>query len=309
MLIAGALWALSESRADDIPRRLDAPGALMVTAGLAVLVYGIVSTSTHPWCSPRTISLLALGVGLLGAFALIEARFAEHPLVPLGMFRRSLTVANSAAIALGVAPFALFFFLSLYLQQINGYTPLRAGLAFLPIGLSSLVAAQSAPRLMARLGVRKQLVIGLLLFAGGMMWAAQLSPGDSYWASVFRPELLAGVGLGISLVPVTFGAMAGVPASQAGLASGVLNTTRQLGGAVGLAAMATVAAAVHPHSLSHYAVVAALSSGYDRAFAVTAGVLVAGALVSLLLPAQLGTARADAPTEERSGPTRQPSRA
>lgn len=305
-LLAGAAWALSESQVDGAARHLDVPGAVTVTAGLAVLVYGIVSTDTHPWASARTIGVLAVGVALLGAFVLIEARLSEHPLVPLGVFRRrSLSAANGVAVALGAAPFCLFFFLSLYLQQINGYTPLRAGLAFLPIGLSSLIAARSAAPLVARLGVRRQLVIGLLLFAGGLAWMAQLTPGDGYWSSVFLPELLAGIGLGISLVPMTLGATAGVPPHQAGLASGLLNTTRQVGGAVGLAAMATAAAAVHTHSTAHYAEAAALTSGYDLAFAITAGVLVAGALVALLLPAQLGTARADVPVGERPDPATQ----
>jgi EmrB/QacA subfamily drug resistance transporter len=305
-LLAGAAWALSESRVDGAARRLDVPGAVSVTAGLAVLVYGVVSTDTHPWASARTISTLALGVALLGAFVLIEARLSEHPLVPLGVFRRrSLSAANAVAVALGAAPFCLFFFLSLYLQQINGYTPLRAGLAFLPIGLSSLIAARSASRLVARLGVRRQLVIGLLLFAGGLMWMAQLIPGDGYWFSVFPPELLAGLGLGISLTPMTLGATAGVPPHQAGLAAGLLNTTRQVGGAVGLAAMAAAAATVHTRSAAHYAVAAALTSGYDLAFTIGAGVLAAGALVALLLPAQLGTARADVPAGERPDPATQ----
>jgi MFS family permease len=298
-LLAGAVWALSESRMDGAARHLDVPGAVTVTAGLAVLVYGIVSTDTHPWGSARTSSTLALGVALLGAFAVIEARLAEHPLVPLGVFRRrSLTAANGVAVAVGAFALSLFFFLSQYLQQINGYTPLRAGLAFLPLGLSTLIGALSSSRLVARLGVRRQLVIALLVSAGGLVWMAQLIPGDSYWSSVFMPELLTGIGLGTCLMPMTLAGTAGVPPDQAGLASGLLNTTRYVGGAVGLAAMVTVAA-VHIHSTARYAVAAALTSGYDRAFTISAGVLVAGALVALLLPAQLGTARADGPPTER----------
>lgn len=303
VLLTGALWALSESRSDGIPPHLDLPGALAVTAGMGIFVYGIISTNTHPWGSSRTIAILTLGVVLLGAFVLVEGRLAEHPLLPLEVFRlRSLSAANGVGVALGVAPFSLFFFLSLYLQQINGYTPLRAGLAFLPIGLSSLAAARSASRLVAKLGVRRQLVIGLLLFAAGLIWMAQLVPADGYWSHVFAAELLAGIGLGISIVPVTLGATAGVPPHQAGLASGVLNTTRQLGGAVGLAAMATVAATVHPHANTHHAMAAALTSGYDRAFAVTAAVLGAGTLVALVLPAQLGAAKVNVPTAETSHP-------
>ena len=309
-LLVIALWVLRESRADDVPRHLDVPGAFAVTAGLAVLVYGIVSTDTHPWGSARTVSFLAIGVAVLGAFVVIEARLAHHPLVPLGVFRRrTLSVANVVAISIGVAPFSMFFFLSLYLQQINGYSPLRAGLAFLPIGLSSLFAARVAPKLVALLGVRRQLVIGSVLFAAGLVWMAQLVPDDSYWSAVFVPEILAGTGLGMSLVPVTLSATADMPAHQAGLASGLVNTSRQFGGAVGLAAMSTVAGAVHLHGIGHHAVSAALTKGYDRAFLATAGVLLAGALVALLLPIKLGMARADGTEEEELEPAPQPARA
>ena len=198
--------------------------------------------------------------------------------------RRSLNAANGVALTVGASIFSSFFFLSLYLQQINGYTPLRAGLAFLPMALATLGAALLAARFVARLGVRRQLLLGLLLAATGLAWMAQLAPGDGFWSSLFWPELLAGTGFGLSFVPMTLGATTGIPAHQAGLASGLLNTTRQMGGAIGLAATAAVAATVHPHSSAHYAVAAALTSGYDRALAVCAGVLVAGALVALFFP-------------------------
>jgi EmrB/QacA subfamily drug resistance transporter len=298
-LLVGAAWALPESRIGGAALRLDIPGAVSVTAGLAVLVYGLVSTGTHPWGSARTIIILALGVALLAAFAIIEARFTSHPLVPLGVFRRrSLTAANGVAIAVGASLFSMFFFLSLYLQRINNYSPLRAGLAFLPMGLATLGAAQSAARLVARLGARRQLVIGLLLAAAGALWISQLAPGDAYWTSVFLPELLAGIGFGLSFVPMTLGATAGIPPRDAGLAAGLLTTTRQIGGAIGLAATAAAAAAVHPHTPGHHAVAAALTSGYDRAFAISAVTLVVGAVVALQLPLRLGTAAAETPAAE-----------
>jgi EmrB/QacA subfamily drug resistance transporter len=295
-LLAGAAWALSESRLDGITRDLDVAGAVSVTAGLAVLVYGVVSTDTHPWASTRTIGTLTLGAALLGAFVLIESRVAEHPLVPFGVFRRrSLTAANTVSVAVGAALFSLFYFLSLYLQEINGYTPLRAGIAFLPLGLSILTGALSAPRLIPRLGLRRQLVLGLLLTACGTEWMAQLTPSSGYWSAVLGPELLAGIGLGISFVPLTLAATAGVPPHQAGLAAGLLNTTRQIGGAVVLAAMATAAAAMHSDSTAHHAVAAVLTSGYDRAFTIGAGILVAGSLAALILPPQPDTARTSGP--------------
>ena len=235
-------------------------------------------------------------------FALIEARLAEHPLVPLAVFRRrSLAAANGVSLAIGGSIFSLFFFLSLYLQQINGYTPLKAGLAFLPLGLSILAAALLAVRLVARLGARRQLVSGLLLVAGGLVWMTQLAPGDSYWPTVLLPELLCGTGFGLSFLPMTLGATTGIPPQHAGLASGLVTTTRQVGGAIGLSVAVAAAAAVHARSITHQAIAAAATSGYDRAFGISAGVLVAGALAALFLPAQLGVAQASAPTSEFPG--------
>jgi EmrB/QacA subfamily drug resistance transporter len=286
-LLVGAVWALTESRADGASRRLDVAGAVSLTAAMTTLVYGIVSTSAHSWGSTRTLFTLAIGAVLLGVFVFIEARLAPNPLVPLGVFRRrSLSAANGVAVTMGAALFSSFFFLSLYLQQVNAYSPLRAGLAFLPLALASLCAALSSARFVGRLGVRRQLVLGLTLAAAGLAWLAQLAPGDGFWSNLFCPELLAGTGFGLSFVPMTLGATAGIPAHQAGLASGLLNTARQLGGAIGLAATAAVAAAVHPRSSGHYAVTSALTSGYDRALGACAAVLVVGALVALFFPAQ-----------------------
>jgi EmrB/QacA subfamily drug resistance transporter len=300
-VLAGAAWTLPESRAGGAARRLDVPGAVTVTAGMALVVYAIVGTGSYPWGSAHTISILALGIALLGAFVLIEARLAEHPLVPLGVFRRrSLTAANGVSFAIGASIFSLFFFLSLYLQQVNHYTPLRAGLAFLPVGLAILAAALLAARMVARIGARRQLTVGLLLAATGLAWMTQLFPGDGYWPGVFLPGLLVGAGFGLSFVPMTMGATAGVPPAQAGMASGLVNTTRQVGGAIGLAVTATVAAAVHAQSSAPHAVASALTTGYDRAFGLGAAVLVAGALVSLLLPGRLGIAERPVPAGDRA---------
>jgi hypothetical protein len=144
--------------------------------------------------------------------------------------------------------------------------------------------------------------------AAGLAWMTQLAPGDGYWSGVFLPGLLAGAGFGLSFAPMTIGGTAGIPPQQAGLASGLLNTTRQLGGAIGLAATATVAAAVHAHSTAPDAVAAALTTGYDRAFAISAAVLAAGALAALLLPGQLGMAQRPAPADQRAEPQAAPVR-
>jgi EmrB/QacA subfamily drug resistance transporter len=295
-LLAAASVALVESRATEARRRLDVPGAVTVTAGLAVLVYGIVSTNVHPWGSPRTIVTLAVGAVLLLIFGVFEARIAKDPLVPLGVFRRrSLSVANGIAVTIGIALFGMYFFLSLYLQQVAGYTPLKGGLAFLPAGLSTLVGALIGTRLVARIGARRQLVLGPAIGAAGLFWISRLSVGDSYLPHMFGPLVLVGIGLGLSFVPMTIAATAGVPPHQAGLASALINTTRQMGGAVGLAVMATVAAgAASHHGPGAGALATALTHGYDRAFVIAGAALVIGAAAALLLPRSAPESRAAA---------------
>ncbi|HEX4431457.1 MAG TPA: MFS transporter, partial [Frankiaceae bacterium] len=272
-LIAAAIVSLTESRAEQRPS-LDIAGAVTVTGGLALLVYGIVSTDTRSWGSAATILTLLGAAALLAVFVVIESRVAKHPLVPLGVFRlRSLTAANGIAVTIGAGLFGLFFFLSLFLQQVNGYSPLKAGFAFLPAGLSTMAGAVVGTRIVTRLGARRQLVLGPLLAAAGLAWLSQLSVGDGYFAHVFVPLTIAGIGFGLSFVPMTIAATSDVPMHLAGLASGLVNTSRQVGGAVGLAAMATVAAGA-----------ASPTVGYDRAFRITAAVLVIGAALALALP-------------------------
>lgn len=300
VLLAAARAYLSPGEGG--PRRsLDLPGALTVTAGLAVVVFGIVSTDTVAWGSPRTIITLAIGAALLIVFAVIESRFAKDPLIPLSIFRRrSLSTANGIAVTIGSALYGSMFFLSLYLQQVNGYSPLRAGLAFLPSGLATLSGALVGTRIVKALGARRQLVLACTMAAVGIFWLLGLHAGDSYFAHLFGPMLLFGFGFGLCFVPMTMAATAGVPMHEAGLASGLINTTRQMGGALGLAVMATAAAsatAAH-HATGPHALGAALTSGYRVAFAIAAGGLVVGALLALLLPKMPAVAPAGAPAAE-----------
>jgi EmrB/QacA subfamily drug resistance transporter len=291
VLLAAAWFALTESRLEGAHRSLDLPGAVTMTAGLSILVYGIVSTDTHSWGSAQTLATLAAGALLLLAFVFIESR-AEHPVVPLSIFKmKTLSAANGIAVTVGAALFSMYFFLSLYLQQVNGYSPLKAGLAFLPAGLATMGGALTASRLVARIGPRRQLATGLLMAAAGLAWMSTVSAHAGYFAHVFGPVVLVGIGLGLSFVPMTMAATTGVPPHEAGLASGLVNTSRQVGGAVGLAAMATVAAsAARGHAGTVSAAAAALTNGYDRAFAIAAAALVVGAGLALLLPGVVRTA-------------------
>ena len=299
LLVAAGL-ALVESKAPGPRRRLDIPGALTVTAGLALLVYGIVDTNVHPWGSSRTILTLVVSGVLLLAFFVIETRISKDPLVPLSVFRRrALSAANGVAVMIGLSLFGTFFFLSLFLQQVAGYSPLKGGLAFLPTGLSMFVAALTGSRLVAHIGPRRQLLIGPPLGAIGLFWLTTLHVGDGYLAHILGPLVLVGAGLGLAFVPMTLAATSGVPVHQAGLASGLINTTRQMGGAIGLAAMATVAAnlASH-HGPGRAALDRALTSGYDRTFLISAVALVLAAAIAQLIP-KPGTESADSRPEPR----------
>ena len=274
-----------ESRAQGPRARLDVEGAFTITAGLALLVYGIVGTDTHSWGSTQTVVALLGGVAFLVAALFIEARVADQPLVPLSIFRRrSLCAANGIAVTIGAALFGMYFFVSLYLQQVVGFSPLRTGLAILPAGTMTLVGALAAPRLVAVIGAKRQLMLGPTLSAVGLLWMSALSFGASYWVHMFGPLALFGLGIGMSFVPMTLTATAGVPPREAGLASGLINTTRQMGGALGLAVLATLAAGTtrDDHSTAR-STQAALTSGYDRAFLLAGLLLLVGTGLAMFI--------------------------
>ena len=282
-LAAAALYSLSPERPAATGKKLDIAGAVTVTIALTLLVYGIVTSDQHSWSSPGTAVSLAAGAVMFAIFLLVEACFAEQPLVPLGIFaNRSVVVANAVAATIGAALFGMYFFVSLYLQQVNGYSPLRAGFAFVPAGLATMTGALVGTRVVKRIGPRRQILIGLSAGAAGMAWLTQAVAGSGYLTHVIVPLLLTGVGLGLSFVPSTMTGTAGLPSSQAGLASGLITTSRQVGAAIGLAAMTTAATT---HAAGRHAASIITSAGIDRAFAINAGILVAGALLSLLLGA------------------------
>ncbi len=291
VLVIGAWWALSRTEQHGPRKTLDVTGAITVTGGLAVVVYGIVSTDTHPWGSARTIITLAIGLALLAAFVVTEARLATDPLIPLSVFkRRPLTVANGIAVMLGSGIFGAYFFLSLFLQNVEHYSALRTGLAFLPVGLCTFIGALIASRIVHIIGARRQLMLGLGLAAIGLLWLFRVGVGDSYMAHVFGPMILIGIGFGLSFVPMTLSATAGVPLHEAGLAAGLINTTRQVGGALGLAVMSTVATSVAARHLRHGGQAAALTSGYRDAFAIAGCGAIIGALLAVLLPKHMAPA-------------------
>jgi EmrB/QacA subfamily drug resistance transporter len=268
-------------------RHFDLTGALTVTAGLVVLTYGIVQTDVNGWGSARTLITVARGLALRGTFLLIESRLAEAPLMPLRIFAsRAVTGANVVVFCMGSAAFAMWYFLSLYMQQVLGYDPIEAGLAFLPMTVMIIVTSQIASRLTGRLGPGIVLSLGMVLLALGMAGLSRVSAGGSFLGDVLVPSVFSAGGIGFSFVPVTIAANIGVHGSEAGLASGLVNTFRQVGGSLGLALLATIATQRTADVAGHASTGEALTDGFQRAFLVGAGFAVVGAVLSLTLLAR-----------------------
>ena len=277
---------LLESHGDEGTEGFDVPGAITVTAGLTLLVYAVVDAVNVGWGSTATLLRLAGSAALIAAFIVIERR-QRHPLLPFSIFRlRTLRGANVVGLLIGMSLFSMFFFISLYLQDVLGFSPIKAGISYLPLAVGIILSAGGASQLVTRVGFKTTLIAGLILIAGGLLWFSHVrAPGGSYFADVLGPSLLAAVGLGFAFVSVTIAAVAGVRADEAGLASGLINTSEQVGGALGLAILATLANS-RTQSLLHSGIhdtSVALTKGFERAFLVGAGFALAGALLAALL--------------------------
>jgi EmrB/QacA subfamily drug resistance transporter len=286
--IAAALLApriLVESRAENEARSFDIPGAVTVTGGLALLVYAVVHAVTAGWGATSTLGYMAGAVVLIVAFLVIETR-TRYPLMPFSIFRlRTLRGANVVGLLIGMALFSMFFFISLYLQDVLHYSPIKTGISYLPLAVGIIISAGVASGLVTRFGFKPILIFGLLLISGALIWFSQVhAPGGSYAADVLGPSILAAFGLGFAFVPVTIAAVTGTQAQEAGLASGLINTSQQVGGALGLAILATVANS-RTQSLLHGGVnvSVALTKGFDRAFLVGAGFAIAGAILAAVV--------------------------
>lgn len=285
-LLVAARLVLVESRGQlSRLRDLDIPGTVTVTGGLVLSVYVIVRTESSSWTSPVTLGMLAGAVVLLAAFVAVEVT-TPAPLVPLSVFRYpGLAAANSVAAFLGAAMFTIFFFLTLFLQQVQGYSPLRAGVAMLPMPLMIIVASRIVTRMIGRLGPRPIIVFGLVSGTAGLLWMSTITRDGSYWVHVFGPVLIVGLGVGSIMVAMVAAATAGVPMRLAGLASGLINTSRQIGAAIGLAAVSTIATRHTDGRLRHGAArLDALASGYSLGLFIGGCVLAVGILAALLLP-------------------------
>jgi EmrB/QacA subfamily drug resistance transporter len=266
-------------------RHFDIAGAVSITAGLSILVYALIDATDAGWGSTQTVGLLALSVVLVATFVMIE-RSSKAPLMPFpGIFRiRTISGINLTALFIAMALFSMFFFISLYMQQVLGFDALEAGLAYLPLAVGIIISAGLASQLTTRFGFKPVLIAGLVLTAGGLVWFSQVSPGGSYVGDVLFPSLLAAVGLGFAFVPMTIAAVSGVEPHEAGLASGLINTSQQIGGALGLAILATIAnSRTDDVAASGNALPVALTEGFQSAFIVGAGFAVLGALLAAFL--------------------------
>ncbi len=263
-----------------VRRGFDAVGAVLVTAGLTAIVYAIVRTDTLGWTSAGVLVPAAMAVALLGLFALYEGRVASDPLIPLAVFRRPLwRSANLVMAVLYAAAFAMWFFVSLYLQDVRGLDALETGLAFLPLTLGFFGASTAAPRLVRRFGATNVLTGGLVLAAAGLAVLAEIPAHGPFLDIVLPGGALATVGFGVSMVPVMIVSVQGVEVHETGLASGLINTSRLVGGSLGLAVLSTIAATYTSHHAGA-GQLEALTGGYRLAFTVGAAIALSGALIA-----------------------------
>jgi EmrB/QacA subfamily drug resistance transporter len=283
----GALFLVprlvQESRAAELARHFDSAGAVTVTASLMLLVYGLTQSNNAGWGSAQTIGVLFGSAVLMAAFLAIELR-SHSPLVPLGFFRkRTPAGANLIGFMLGTMVFGMFFLLSLYMQQVLGFSALKTGVGYLAVALTAVAASGVAQALVTKAGVKPVLSGGMLLLAGGLLWFTQVSVDGSYTVDLLLGFILIGVGLGFSFVPVSIAALAGVTGQEAGLASGLINTSQQVGGALGLAILTTIST-TRTDNLLEDGVRApqALTDGFTLAFWAAVGFAAVGFVTTLL---------------------------
>ena len=266
-------FLLKESR-DASVKSFDALGAVLVTAGLSSVVYAITQAGQDGWTAAKTVSFFAAGLVLLAGFVAWELRHPE-PLMRLGILRvKTVSGANVSGFILGTATFSLFLMLTLYMQQVLGYSPMKTGVAYLAVAGTAIFTSAIAAQLVTRIGVKPALLIGMTALTGGLVYFTQVSVGGSYLGDLLPGFLLIAVGLGFSFVPISIAALAGIEAAEAGLASGLINTSQQIGGALGIAALSTIATTRTSDAIATGSTQAsALVTGFHGAF-------VAGAIIA-----------------------------
>ena len=274
---------LNESR-DARAKSFDALGAVLVTAGLSSAVFGITQANSYGWTSAKTIGIFVAAALLLGGFLLTESR-TQDPLMPFSIFRiKTVSGANVVGFILGTAIFSLFLMLTLYMQEVLGYSAMKTGVAYLAVAGTSIFWAAVASQIVTRVGVKPVLVIGMSLLTVGLLYFTQVSVGGSYLGDLLPGFLIVGVGMSFAFVAISIAALAGIEAKEAGLASGLINTSQQIGGALGIAVLSAVAVA-HTNDAVRAgdAVPSALTSGFQAAFWVGAAISAAGVVAAAVL--------------------------
>jgi EmrB/QacA subfamily drug resistance transporter len=274
---------LDESR-DAHGQSHDIGGAVLVTSGLVLLVLGITQGRQWDWGSAKTIGVFVASAALLAAFALWEQRQRE-PLVPFSIFRlRTLTAANAAGFVMGTALFSVFLMLTLYMQQVLGMSPLKTGVGYLAVAGTAVIWANVAAQVVNRVGVKPALIFGMAALTVGLLYFTQVSPGGSYWADLFPGFLVLGVAIPFAFVPITIAGLAGTKPEEAGLASGLINTSQQIGGALGIALLSTIAVSTTDDAVADGTPLPnALTDGFVNAFWAGAVIAFLGVLVSIFL--------------------------
>jgi EmrB/QacA subfamily drug resistance transporter len=274
---------LDESR-DASVKRFDVPGAVLVTAGLSSVVYAITQAGQEGWLAAETVGFFLGSLALLAAFVVWELRHPE-PLMRFGILRtKTVAGANVTGFILGTAIFAMFLMLTLYMQQVLGYSAMKTGVAYLAVAGTAILWSAVAAQLVTRIGVKPVLVVGMIALTGGLVWFTQVSVDGSYVTDLLPGFLFVGVGIGFAFVPISIAALAGVRASEAGLASGLINTSQQIGGALGIAALSTIATSTTSDAIaSGTAQAQALVDGFSAAFLAGLGIAAAGIVAALVL--------------------------
>lgn len=305
VLAAGLLAPrlIDESRAATSDRSTDVPGALLVSGGLVAALYAVSQAGEAGWGSPQTLGLLAAAGALLALFAGVESR-TRSPLVPPAMLRLgAVRGANAAMVLMSAAMVGMFFVLTLYQQQVQGYSAIQAGLAQVPLGVVLIGLAGAAGPLVQRFGVKPTLLAGLTLFAAGIAWLAQITAQGSYLAEVLGPSVVIGAGLALAFVALTVASASGVDEANHGTAGGLINMTQQIGGAIGLAVTTAVATA-GTHGVAD---ASALTDGFRSALLVSAGIAVAAILTTAIaLPGTARRTRPQVPAPEPAPPRLSP---
>jgi EmrB/QacA subfamily drug resistance transporter len=282
------LRIVPESRSDEEHNDFDIPGAVTVTAGLSMLVYALIDAESAGWASGQTLGLIAGSLALLGLFLFIESR-AAHPLVPFGIFgSRTRNGSYLVGLLLAASLFSMFFFIALYTQQVLGWDALKAGLSYLPLSVTIILGAGAGTEIANRIGFKPVLVAGMIATSIGLLWFTQIDVGGSFAGDVLGPSMVAGLGLGLSFPGATIGGTSMVREDEAGLASGLINSAQQIGGALGLAVLSSIAASktdsvIEAAQGAGSAIPGALTEGFQLAFMVGSGFALAGAFLALVV--------------------------